>query len=54
MEREKIEIKSPIFTPRPGWGGKLKNWTSFNFNSKILPIASIAVLIVGLYLVFVR
>lgn len=22
----KLDIKSPIFTPRPGWGGKLNGW----------------------------
>jgi len=50
--RESFDIKSPIFTPRPGWGGKLKKWFSDNFESKILPVISTAVFATGLYLVF--
>lgn len=46
----KIDIKSPIFTPRPGWGGKLKNWLKTNGQSKFLPAVSIAVLVVGLFM----
>lgn len=48
-EQEKIIIKSPVFAPKPGWGGKLNNWFSKNFNSKILPVVSVLILIVGLY-----
>jgi len=49
----KLDIKSPIFTPRPGWGGKLKQWLSKNFESRVLPLISSAVLATGLYLVFI-
>ena len=45
----KIDIKSPIFTPRPGWGGKLKNWLRKNGQSKLLPILSVALLVLGLF-----
>lgn len=45
----KIDIKSPIFTPRPGWGGKLKNWLKTNGQPKVLPVASIAILAIGLF-----
>ena len=46
----KIDIKSPIFTPRPGWGGKLKNWLKKNGQSKVLPVTSIVVLVLGIYM----
>ena len=44
-----MDIKSPIFKAKPGWGGKLKSWLSSNFESRILPVISILVLIIGLY-----
>ncbi len=47
-----IDIKSPIFTPQPGWGGKLKKWLLRHLWSKILPIIAICTLIFGIYLVF--
>ena len=49
-----LDIKSPIFTPRPGWGGKLKKWLLRHFPSKILPFIAFFTLAVGVYLVFVK
>ena len=46
-----LDIKSPIFTPRPGWGGKLKKWLSHHFESRILPSLAFSTLIIGIYLV---
>lgn len=50
-KQEKIDIKSPVFTPRPGWGGKLKKRLSNHFPVRILPALSFSVLAVGIYLV---
>ena len=25
-----LDLKSPIFKPNPGWGGKLKKWLAHN------------------------
>jgi len=25
-----LDLKSPIFKPKPGWGGKLKKWLANN------------------------
>ncbi|GEM_PF-3465199 len=52
MSEDKLDIKSPIFTPKPGWGGKLKNWLASNLSSKILPAVSILILSAGLYAFF--
>jgi len=41
-------VPGPIFEAKPGWGGKIKSWLNKNFNKKILPIVSIAVLLVGI------
>jgi len=46
-----LDIKSPIFTPRPGWGGKLKKWLSRHFSSRIFPFLAFSTLAVGIYLV---
>ncbi|MDP3697689.1 MAG: hypothetical protein Q8R55_06815 [Candidatus Taylorbacteria bacterium] len=46
-----LDIKSPIFTPRPGWGGKLKKWLSGHFSSYILPFLAFSTFAVGIYLV---
>ncbi|OGN08538.1 MAG: hypothetical protein A3C61_01965 [Candidatus Yanofskybacteria bacterium RIFCSPHIGHO2_02_FULL_39_10] len=46
-----LDIKSPIFTPRPGWGGKLKKWLSNYFESRILPALAFSALTIGIYLV---
>ena len=27
---EQLDLKSPIFKPNPGWGGKLKKWLTKN------------------------
>ena len=27
---EQLDLKSPIFKPNPGWGGKLKKWLAKN------------------------
>jgi len=27
---EQLDLKSPIFKPNPGWGGKLKKWLTNN------------------------
>lgn len=51
---EQLDIKSPIFTPRPGWGGKLKKWLSRHFPSRILPALAFSTLVIGIYLVFVK
>ena len=50
----KLDIKSPVFQPRPGWGGKLKKWLSRHFESKILPIIACFVLGLGIYLTFFK
>jgi len=47
----RLDIKSPIFKPRPGWGGQLKNWLSTHFQEKILPAISFAIFAIGLYLI---
>jgi len=44
-----LDLKGPIFKPRPGWGGKLNNWLKNNFESKILPALAIAAIAVGSY-----
>ena len=49
IEQDKLDIKSPIFKAKPGWGGKLKNWLGSNLESKILPAAATLVLVFGLY-----
>jgi len=49
-----LDIKSPIFIPRPGWGGKLKKWLFRHFEAKILPAIALAVLFIGIYLNFIR
>ena len=49
-----LDLKSPIFKPRPGWGGKFNNWFKSNFESKLLPILSIVVIIIGAYLYLVK
>lgn len=50
MNQEQIDIKSPIFTPRPGWSGKLKKWLSRHFESEILPFVALLSLVLGIYL----
>ena len=44
-----LDIKSPIFTPRPGWGGKLNNWFKSNFERKILPALATVIIVIGAY-----
>ena len=61
LKQEPLDIKSPIFTPRPGWGGKLKKWLSrqqarlaqgaARHFPRILPTLSFSILAVGIYLV---
>jgi hypothetical protein len=26
-----MDLKSPVFTPRPGWGGQLRSWLKKTF-----------------------
>jgi len=49
-----FDIKSPIFTPEPGWGGQLKNWLSNRFSSRILPVISFGILAIGVYLLLAK
>lgn len=42
-------IKSPIFKPELGWGGRIKNWLKNNFTHYIFPMISVLVLLLGLY-----
>lgn len=51
---DKFDIKSPIFKPKPGWGGKSKIWLKSNFESMVLPLISAISLGVGIYLVFLN
>ncbi len=44
-----LDLRSPIFKPKPGWGGKINNWFKNNFASKILPVLSISTVVVGAY-----
>jgi hypothetical protein len=46
---ENIEFKSPIFTPRPGWGGKLKNWFKNNFYNVVIPLIAIFLVLVSVH-----
>jgi len=59
--KQLLDIKSPVFTPKPGWGGKLKKWLSRHqarlaqwaarhFRSSILPLISLLAVVLGLYL----
>ena len=45
-----IDIKSPIFKPKPGWGGKLKNFAKKHFYSVVLPAIAIAAILIGINL----
>ena len=47
---EPLDLQSPVFKPRPGWGGKLNDWLKHNFETKILPILSIGVIVLVAYL----
>lgn len=47
---QQLDLKSPIFKPRPGWGGKLNNWLKINFENKVLPVLAVAIIIAGAYL----
>lgn len=51
---EKIDIKSPIFKPKPGWGGQLKSWFEHNYEAILLPVVAVGTLAVGIYLVFLK
>ena len=44
-----LDIKSPIFTPRPGWGGKMKKWFKKNWRPYILPGSISALVTMGIY-----
>ena len=46
----RFDIKSPVFTPEPGWGGQIKKWLSHHFASKILPVISLGTLVLGIYM----
>ncbi|HAU07521.1 MAG: hypothetical protein UW46_C0011G0020 [Candidatus Yanofskybacteria bacterium GW2011_GWF1_44_227] len=46
----KIDLKSPIFQPRPGWGGILKNWAKNNIYSSLIPILVIAGVLSGIHI----
>ncbi len=46
-----MDIKSPIFQAKPGWGGKLKKWLSRHFPTKILPVLAFGALALGIYLI---
>lgn len=48
-----LDIKSPIFTPRPGWGGKLKKWFQNNWRPYILPAIATALITAALYKTFI-
>jgi len=47
-----FDIKSPDFTPQPGWGGKLKKLLKQECDLLIFKIVAILVLLAGLYLTF--
>lgn len=47
-----LDLKSPIFKSKPGWGGKFNIWIKKNFQSWILPIVAVSVFIIGVYLYF--
>ncbi len=49
MNQEPLDLNSPLFAPRPGWGGKIKKWLKSHFGM-ILPYLAFAVLGLGLYL----
>lgn len=49
-----LDLKSPIFKPRPGWGGKINKWLKKNFASKVLPILSIATVTIGGFLYLIQ
>ena len=51
--KQEFDIKSPIFKPKPGWGGKLNKWILANFTDKILPFIAFGSLVFGAYLVFI-
>lgn len=52
MQTNNIELKSPIFKPRPGWGGKLKEWLLKNFYSVILPTLAIILILEMVHLLW--
>lgn len=54
MDNNPLDIKSPIFTPNPGWGGKLKIWIRKNWGDYILPALAVTILIIGLLRFFDR
>jgi len=39
-------LKSPVFTPRPGWGGKLQNWSTGHRRELIMG-AFVVVIVLG-------
>lgn len=47
-----LDLKNPIFQPKPGWGDKFNNWLRKNFPAWILPIIAVLVFIIGAYLYF--
>jgi len=49
-QNQKNDIKSPDFTPRPGWGGKLKKWLNKNHELNILKLVATITLVLGIYL----
>lgn len=44
-----VDLKSPIFKPKPSWGGQINGWLKNNFTRYIFPIISVIVLLFGLY-----
>ncbi len=47
-----LDLKNPIFKPRPGWGGKFNIWIKTNFQSRVLPTIAVLIFIIGAYLYF--
>ena len=52
-KKQEFDIKSPVFKPKPGWGGKFNGWILANFADKILPFIAFVLLVFGVYLVFI-
>lgn len=46
---DNLDLKSPVFRPRPGWGGKTKKWLTANFVYHILPVISTTMFLYGVY-----
>lgn len=49
-----LDLKNPIFKPRPGWGGKFNIWIKRNFQSRVLPTFAVLVFVIGVYSYFIN